>query len=94
MPRGVQFRGSQELQQDVLTSTTMRKADGRDHWIFRFSDSLLLLGGALELIAYLHLGWAGLIDANLEHDPEKHALGLDPMGGYRFPQKIVLQDDG
>jgi hypothetical protein len=65
MPRGVQFRGSQELQQDVLTSTTMRKADGRDHWIFRFSDSLLLLGGALELIAYLHLGWAGLVGANL-----------------------------
>jgi hypothetical protein len=43
----------------------MRKADWRDHWIFRFSDSLLLLGGALGLIAYLHLGWAGLIGANL-----------------------------
>src|SRR6516162_2763156 len=28
----------------------------------------------------LHAG-AGLL---LEHDPEKHALGLDPMGGNRF----------
>jgi hypothetical protein len=26
----------------------------------------------------------------LEHDPEKHALGLDPMGGYRFSEKIML----
>jgi hypothetical protein len=24
---------------------------------------------------------------DLEHDPEKHALGLDPMGGYRFSEK-------
>jgi len=23
----------------------------------------------------------------LEHDPEKHALGIDPMGGYRFSEK-------
>jgi hypothetical protein len=30
----------------------------------------------------------------LEHDPEKHALGLDPMGGNRFSEKITLQDDG
>jgi hypothetical protein len=30
----------------------------------------------------------------LEHDPEKHALGLDPMGGNRFSEKIMLQDDG
>jgi hypothetical protein len=27
----------------------------------------------------------------LEHDPEKHALGLDPMGGYRFSEKIMLK---
>jgi hypothetical protein len=26
----------------------------------------------------------------LEHDPEKHALGLDPMGGCRFSEKIML----
>jgi hypothetical protein len=25
----------------------------------------------------------------LEHDPEKLALGLDPMGGYRFSEKIM-----
>ena len=31
---------------------------------------------------------------SLEHDPEKHALGLDPMGGNRFSEKIMLQDDG
>jgi hypothetical protein len=29
--------------------------------------------------------------APLEHDPEKHALGLDPMGGYRFSVKIMLK---
>jgi hypothetical protein len=29
----------------------------------------------------------------LEHDPEKHALGLDPMGGYQFSEKIMLQQD-
>src|SRR6202012_5201694 len=28
--------------------------------------------------------------ARLEHDPEKHALGLDPMGGYGFSEKIML----
>jgi hypothetical protein len=28
---------------------------------------------------------------SLEHDPEKHALGLDPMGGYRFSVKIMLK---
>jgi hypothetical protein len=27
----------------------------------------------------------------LEHDPEKHALGLDPMGGNRFSEKIMLK---
>ena len=27
----------------------------------------------------------------LEHDPEKHALELDPMGGYRFSEKIMLR---
>jgi hypothetical protein len=26
----------------------------------------------------------------LEHDPEKLALGLDPMGGCRFSEKIML----
>jgi hypothetical protein len=27
----------------------------------------------------------------MEHDPEKHALGLDPMGGSRFSEKIMLE---
>jgi len=27
----------------------------------------------------------------LEHDPEKLALGLDPMGGSRFSEKIMLK---
>jgi hypothetical protein len=27
----------------------------------------------------------------LQHDPEKHALGLDPTGGRRFSEKIMLQ---
>jgi hypothetical protein len=31
------------------------------------------------------------VDRPLEHDPEKHALGLDPMGGYRFSEKILPQ---
>jgi hypothetical protein len=26
--------------------------------------------------------------------PKKHALGLDPVGGNRFSEKIMLQDDG
>jgi hypothetical protein len=26
----------------------------------------------------------------LKHDPEKHALGLDPMVDYRFSEKIML----
>jgi hypothetical protein len=30
----------------------------------------------------------------LAHDPEKHAVGLDPMGGNQFSEKIMLQDDG
>jgi hypothetical protein len=25
------------------------------------------------------------------HDPEKHALGLDPTGGTRFSEKIMRQ---
>jgi hypothetical protein len=25
------------------------------------------------------------------HDPEKHALGLDPTGGNRFSEKIMQQ---
>jgi hypothetical protein len=29
----------------------------------------------------------------LEHDPEKHALGLDPMGGTGFPKKTMLHQD-
>jgi hypothetical protein len=29
----------------------------------------------------------------LEHDPEKHALGLDPMGGNRFSDKIMLKSE-
>jgi hypothetical protein len=28
-----------------------------------------------------------------EHDPEKHALGLDPMGGYRFSEKVMLKSE-
>ena len=28
--------------------------------------------------------WIGVTFRRLEHDPEKHALGLDPMGGNRF----------
>jgi hypothetical protein len=28
----------------------------------------------------------------LEHDPEKHALGLDPMG-YRFPKRSCSTKD-
>jgi hypothetical protein len=27
----------------------------------------------------------------MEHDPEKHALGLDPMGGSWFSEKIMLK---
>jgi hypothetical protein len=27
----------------------------------------------------------------LKHDPEKHALGLDPWVGFRFSGKIMLQ---
>jgi hypothetical protein len=34
-----------------------------------------------------------LAASEVEHDPEKHALGLDPMGGYRFSEKIVLDKD-
>jgi hypothetical protein len=26
-----------------------------------------------------------------EHDPEKHALGLDPRVDFRFSEKILLQ---
>jgi hypothetical protein len=29
-----------------------------------------------------------------EHDPEKLALGLDPMGGHRFSEKIMLRAFG
>jgi len=25
----------------------------------------------------------------IAHDPEKHALGLDPVGGNRFSEKIM-----
>jgi hypothetical protein len=28
-----------------------------------------------------------------EHDPEKRVLGLDPRGGKRFSEKIMLQGD-
>jgi hypothetical protein len=37
---------------------------------------------------------AGLENLNplpLEHVPEKHALGLDPMGGNRFSEKDMRQ---
>jgi hypothetical protein len=27
----------------------------------------------------------------LKHDPEKHALGLDPWAVFRFSEKIMLQ---
>jgi hypothetical protein len=30
-------------------------------------------------------------DFPLAHDPEKHALGLDPMGAQRFSEKIMRQ---
>jgi hypothetical protein len=30
--------------------------------------------------------------SNLEHDPEKHALGLDPMGGNRFSDQIMRRN--
>jgi hypothetical protein len=30
---------------------------------------------------------------SLVHDPEKHALGLDPMGGNRFSEKIMHQHE-
>jgi hypothetical protein len=33
---------------------------------------------------------AGRGEPDLEHDPEKHALGLDPTGGRRFSEKIML----
>jgi hypothetical protein len=38
-------------------------------------------------------GIVSVVDSRrkLEHDPEKHALGLDPMGGNRFSEKIVLK---
>jgi hypothetical protein len=29
----------------------------------------------------------------LEHDPEKHALGLDPTGVQRFSEKIMLNQE-
>jgi len=29
----------------------------------------------------------------LEHDPEKHALGLDPWVDFRFSEKIMLQPE-
>jgi hypothetical protein len=36
-----------------------------------------------------------LFFCGLEHDPEKHALGPRPEGGYRFSEKIMLkQKDG
>jgi hypothetical protein len=28
-----------------------------------------------------------------EHDPEKHALGLGPMGGNRFSDKIIRKNE-
>jgi hypothetical protein len=27
--------------------------------------------------------------SHIVHDPEKHALGLDPTGGNRFSEKIM-----
>jgi hypothetical protein len=29
----------------------------------------------------------------LEHDPEKHALGLDPWVDFRFSEKIMLNQN-
>jgi hypothetical protein len=29
----------------------------------------------------------------LEHDPEKHALGLDPMGAKRFSEKLMRNQE-
>jgi hypothetical protein len=29
----------------------------------------------------------------LEHDPEKHGLGLDPMGGNRLSDKTMLKNE-
>jgi hypothetical protein len=31
------------------------------------------------------------LNAALEHDPERHALGLDPGVDFRFFEKIMLQ---
>jgi hypothetical protein len=31
------------------------------------------------------------MDAGLEHDPEKPALGPDPWVDFRFSEKIMLQ---
>ena len=39
------------------------------------------LGAFLAMAAAVHL----------EHVPEKHALGLDPMGGNRFSEKDMRQ---
>src|SRR5262245_5461210 len=42
-------------------------------------------------------GWTGFPGVHSrrsesqEHDAEKHALGLDPMGGHRFSVKIILK---
>jgi hypothetical protein len=36
-------------------------------------------------------GASPLEGETLEPDPEKHALGLDPKGGNRFSEKIMLQ---
>jgi hypothetical protein len=40
--------------------------------------------------ADLHVG-TSLAGKRLVRDPEKHALGLDPMGGNRFSEKIMHQ---
>jgi hypothetical protein len=38
-----------------------------------------------------NLGEVTLDAAELEHVPEKHVLGLDPMGGNRFSEKGMRQ---
>jgi hypothetical protein len=55
-----------------------------------------LLTGLVRLLSsgsrLLRLGWSfALLALSLEHNPEKHALGLDPWVDFRFSEKIMLQ---
>jgi hypothetical protein len=48
------------------------------------------VSSTVRKITFLWGNCTVLLRRLLEHDPEKHALGLDPMGGYRFSEKIML----